>query len=80
LAPVAAVAPAPREPAVPASQNLSQTAYPTYQALQSVAGIPPSSDPTFVPPASGNALRLYSAVQAIAAQRVYPAPIFSFSA
>ncbi|MGA7569248.1 MAG: hypothetical protein WCC70_04755 [Candidatus Aquilonibacter sp.] len=79
VAPVAAVAAAPREPAASASQNLSQTAYPTYQALQSVTAIPPSSDPTFVPPPNGNALRLYAAVQAIAAERVYPAPIFSFS-
>ncbi|MGC2128513.1 MAG: hypothetical protein WA629_00330 [Candidatus Aquilonibacter sp.] len=81
VAPVAAIAPGPRaEPAASASQNLSQAAYATYQVLQSVAGIPPSSDPTFVPPPNGNALRLYSAVQAIAAERVYPAPVFSFSA
>ncbi len=80
VAPVAAVAPAPRKPAATASQNLSQAAFPTYQALQSAAVVPPSTDPTFVPPANGNALRLYSAVQAIAAERVYPAPIFSFSA
>ncbi len=61
-------------------KNLSQAAYPVYQSLQAAATIPPSSDPMFVPPANGNALRLYSAVQAIAAERVYPAPVFSFSA
>jgi len=48
--------------------------------LQSAGVIPPSSDPTFVPPASGSALRLFAAVQAVAAERIYPAPVFSFSA
>jgi hypothetical protein len=63
-----------------ASSNLSEAAKPVYQALVAAATIPPSTDPTFVPPSSGNALRLYSAVQAIAAERIYPAPVFSFSA
>ena len=67
------------EPVLPAG-NLSQTAYPVYEALQAATTLPPSADPTFVPPPDGNALRLYAAVAAIAAERVYPAPVFSFTA
>ncbi|MGB6984941.1 MAG: hypothetical protein WBD74_03070 [Candidatus Aquilonibacter sp.] len=66
--------------AAPAQGNLSQAAYPVYEALQAAAALPPSPNPTFIPPASGNALRLYAAVQALAAERVYPAPVFSFRA
>jgi hypothetical protein len=64
----------------PASSNLSEAARPAFQALQSSASVPPSSNPGFVLPANGDFLRLFSAVSAIAAERVYPAPIFSFSA
>jgi hypothetical protein len=64
----------------PASSNLSEAAKPVFQALQATASVPPSSDPGFVLPANGDFLRLFSAVSAIAAERVYPAPIFSFSA
>ncbi len=60
--------------------NLSQLAAPVYQALQSTAAFPPSSDPTFVVPLGTGVLRLYEAVQAIAAERLYPAPVFSFAA
>jgi hypothetical protein len=87
--PTVAISPQPSRvvPATPtatalpaASSNLSEAAKPVYQALQAATTIPPSADPTFVPPSGGNALRLYAAVQAIAAERVYPAPVFSFSA
>ena len=68
-------------PAAPAAQgNLSQAAGPVYEALQAASTLPPAPNPTFIPPASGNALRLYAAVQALAAERVYPAPVFSFRA
>jgi hypothetical protein len=78
--PVSPVVPVSTAQVVATPKNLSDAAYPTYQALQSTGAIPPSTDPTFVPPPGGNALRLYSAVQAIAAERIYPAPVFSFSA
>jgi hypothetical protein len=80
VSPVATV-PAPAVvPSAATPKNLSEAAHPVYQALQSAGAIPPSSDPTFVPPASGSALRLFAAVQAVAAERIYPAPVFSFSA
>jgi hypothetical protein len=60
--------------------NLSQAAKPVFEALQSAAAFPPSADPTYVLPVNGNFLRLFSAVQALAAERVYPAPVFSFTA
>jgi hypothetical protein len=60
--------------------NLTQLAAPVYQALQSTAAFPASSDPAFVVPLGTGVLRLYEAVQAIAAERVYPAPVFSFAA
>lgn len=66
--------------ATPAPGNLTQAASPVYEALQAAATLPPSPNPTFIPPATGNALRLYAAVQALAAERVYPAPVFSFRA
>ena len=67
-------------PAPAAQGNLSQAAGPVYEALQAASTLPPAPNPTFIPPASGNALRLYAAVQALAAERVYPAPVFSFRA
>jgi len=76
VAEVAHVAPAP--PAVPG--NLSQAAQPVYDALQSAPALPPSATPLFIPPVNGNVLRLYAAVQALAAERIYPAPVFSFRA
>ncbi len=60
--------------------NLSEAAKPVFDALQAAVALPPSSNPGYVLPANGNFLRLFSAVTAIAAERVYPAPIFSFSA
>jgi hypothetical protein len=60
--------------------NLSEAAKPAFEALQASVALPPSSSPGFVLPANGNFLRLFSAVTAIAAERVYPAPVFSFSA
>ncbi|HTV94050.1 MAG TPA: hypothetical protein VMG98_15195 [Verrucomicrobiae bacterium] len=60
--------------------NLSEAAKPVFEALQAAAALPPSSNPGFVLPANGDFLRLFSAVTAIAAERIYPAPIFSFSA
>lgn len=79
VSPVAQVVRAAPETPV-AKGNLSQVAAPVYEALQSAAALPPSPNPTFIPPATGNALRLYAAVQALAAERVYPAPVFSFRA
>ncbi len=79
VSPVAQLARATPETPV-AKGNLSQVAAPVYEALQSAAALPPSPNPTFIPPATGNALRLYAAVQALAAERVYPAPVFSFRA
>lgn len=68
-------------PASAARGNLSQAAQPVFEALQSAAALPASANPTYVLPVMGsNYLRLFSAVQAIAAERVYPAPVFSFSA
>ncbi len=65
----------------PISANLSQQAAPTYQVLQGGAGLPPSANPSFVlPPGGAGFLRLYAALEAIAVEHVYPAPIFSFSA
>ena len=61
-------------------ENLSAAAKPVFEALQATAALPPSSNPGFVLPANGDFLRLFSAVSAIAAERIYPAPIFSFSA
>lgn len=80
--PVAHVAEAVRvQPDASTAQgNLSQVAHPVYEALQAAATLPPSPNPTFIPPANGNALRLYAAVQALAAERIYPAPVFSFRA
>lgn len=63
-----------------ASGNLSQAAKPVFEALQAAVALPPSSNPAFVLPANGDFLRLFAAVQAIAAERIYPAPVFSFSA
>lgn len=60
--------------------NLSEAAKPVYEALQSAAALPPTTNPGYVLPANENILRLFSAVQAIAAERIYPAPVFSFSA
>jgi hypothetical protein len=60
--------------------NLSEAAKPVFEALQSAAAFPPSAIPTYVLPTNGNFLRLFSQVQAIAAERIYPAPVFSFSA
>jgi hypothetical protein len=60
--------------------NLSQAAKPVFEALQSAAAFPPSASPTYILPVNGNFLRLFSAVQALAAERVYPAPVFSFIA
>jgi len=61
--------------------NLSEAAKPVYQALQSAAAFPPSANPSYVLPVqTGNFLRLFSTVQAIAAERLYPAPVFSFLA
>jgi hypothetical protein len=60
--------------------NLSEVSEPVYQALQSAAAFPPSANPGYVLPSNGNFLRLFNAVQAIAAERIYPAPVFSFRA
>ncbi len=60
--------------------NLSQVSKPVYEALQSAAAFPPSANPSYVLPPNSNFLRLFSAVQAIAAERIYPAPVFSFRA
>ncbi len=61
--------------------NLSEAAKPIFEALQSAAAFPPSANPTYVLPVNGsNFLRLFTAVQALAAERVYPAPVFSFRA
>jgi hypothetical protein len=60
--------------------NLSQVSKPVYEALQSASAFPPSANPTYVLPPNSNFLRLFSAVQAIAAERIYPAPVFSFRA
>ncbi|HEX8806219.1 MAG TPA: hypothetical protein VF741_04680 [Candidatus Aquilonibacter sp.] len=60
--------------------NLSEAAKPVFEALQSAAAFPPSTNATYVLPINGNFLRLFSAVQAVAAERVYPAPVFSFTA
>jgi hypothetical protein len=60
--------------------NLSLAAAPVYQALQSAWAAADAHVPLFVlPPDGGSVLRLYEAVQAIAAERVYPAPVFSFA-
>ncbi|HEY5340586.1 MAG TPA: hypothetical protein VIK27_06135 [Candidatus Aquilonibacter sp.] len=65
----------------PSNANLSQQAAPIYQVLQGGAGLPPSANPSFVlPPSGAGFLRLYAALEAIAVEHVYPAPIFSFSA
>jgi hypothetical protein len=75
-----------RPPVVAATQppatlgNLSEAAKPAFEALQASVALPPSSSPGFVLPANGDFLRLFSAVSAIAAERIYPAPVFSFSA
>jgi hypothetical protein len=61
--------------------NLSQAAKPVFEALQSAAAFPPSAVPSYVLPVNGsNFLRLFTAVQEIAAERIYPAPVFSFQA
>jgi len=60
--------------------NLSAAAKPVYEALQAAGSLPPAADPTFVLPANGDFFRLFSAIQAAQAERIYPAPIFSFSA
>jgi len=84
--PVANLARAARSFAAPAyafanpSGNLSEAARPVYQALQAAIALPPSATPEFILPAGGSFLRLFTAVQAVAAERIYPAPIFSFSA
>jgi hypothetical protein len=63
------------------SGNLSEAAKPVFEALQSAAAFPPSATPTYVLPTDGSDfLRLFTAVQAIAAERIYPAPVFSFQA
>lgn len=67
----------------PVSQpaNLSNEAASTFQVLQGGAASPASGSPAFVLPAdAAGFLRLYQALQAIAIERVYPAPIFSFQA
>lgn len=60
--------------------NLSEAARPVYEALQAAAAFPPSTNPAYMLPSNGNFLRLFSAVQAVAVERIYPAPIFSFTA
>jgi len=63
------------------SQNLTALSKPVYQALQSAAAFPASANPSYVLPAdASNFLRLFSAIQATAVERVYPAPVFSFLA
>lgn len=63
------------------TQNLTELSKPVYQALQSVAAFPASANPSYVLPSdTSNFLRLFSAIQATAVERVYPAPIFSFLA
>jgi hypothetical protein len=77
----AAVVSAPATPPAYASTNLSQQAAGTYHVLSGGAAFPASNTPTFVLPANARGLiQLYNAIQAIAVERVYPAPIFSFSA
>jgi len=61
--------------------NLTEASKPVYQALQSAAAYPPSTYPSYVLPTNTSSfLRLFSTVQAIAAERIYPAPVFSFLA
>jgi hypothetical protein len=75
---VRAVVAAP-QPASPAS--LSAQAAPTFAVLQAGAGLPPSANPAYVLPASAQGfLRLFAALQAVAVERIYPAPVFSFQA
>jgi hypothetical protein len=64
-----------------AGPNLSQAAAPVYAALQSAWALETSSAPAFIlPPQGAGALRLFEAVAAIATERIYPAPVFSFAA
>jgi hypothetical protein len=61
--------------------DLSAAAAPTYRVLQGGGGLPASATPSFVLPANGRGfLALFNALQAIAVEHVYPAPVFSFSA
>jgi hypothetical protein len=63
------------------SGNLSQQAASTYEILRGGAGFPPSAEPTFVLPTNSRGFeQLYNALQAVAVEHVYPAPIFSFTA
>jgi hypothetical protein len=65
----------------PVVQNLTAAAAATYRVLGGGAAYPPSSTPSFVLPANGlGYLQLYQTLLAIAVERVYPAPIFSFEA
>jgi hypothetical protein len=67
--------------AVPLKANLSEQAAPVYQVLRAGATIPPSSAPGYVLPPYGHGFsQLFNAIQAIAVEHVYPAPVFSFSA
>jgi hypothetical protein len=64
-----------------AGSNLSEQAAPTFRVLQGGGGLPPSGSPSFVLPPNGvGFLRIFTALEAIAVEHVYPAPIFSFSA
>lgn len=69
------------EHAIANTQNLTELSKPVFQALQSVAAFPASANPSYVLPSdASNFLRLFSAVQSTAVERLYPAPIFSFLA
>lgn len=79
-------APAASAAAIPASTllasvdgNLTQQAAKVFSVLR--AGTTYTSTPAYVLPANGVGLsRLFSTLQAIAVERVYPAPLFSFQA
>jgi hypothetical protein len=61
--------------------NLTQQAASVFQVLRAGTTYPASSNPSYVLPVDGFGLsRLFSTLQAIAVERVYPAPIFSFQA
>ena len=80
---LAAPAPSPASVAqgLSPSGNLSQQAAGTYHVLSGGAAFPASNTPTFVLPANARGLiQLYNAIQAVAVERIYPAPIFSFNA
>jgi hypothetical protein len=63
------------------TQNLTEVSKPVFQALQSITALPPSTNPSYVLPSNtSNLLRLFSVIQSIAVDRIYPAPVFSFTA